>query len=311
MEMKMIISKTDFPQPAILLGNGLNNHVFTNTSWTNLLNQLTDDVIPRSYFNHGDLSYPEFFDALSFNSRKGFEDYESLKNKVCKRIIRWEGTPQHHKFTEFVRENNIPVVTTNFDLTLIDHKMRDAMKMKSGDPYKYLKPRQGGKVEGNTTFTDYYPWNTYYSDNVIENAPSQFAIWHMHGIACYKRSLAIGAIDYGNNISRYKSYIGNQKEICAPEWNGKNTWLDIFFHCDLVIIGLSLDSQETNLRWLLMEREKYFRKYQLFRKNTVFVTNKELDSVGEGKKYFLNSIGIKVVEKVNGKEIYDEWGLID
>ena len=181
----------------------------------------------------------------------------------------------------------------------------DVLKVHKDAAIVSIKPRfMDGEGKG---FTDYYPWHSYYSEKEIINAIDQFGIWHMHGIGCYERSLSIGAIDYGNNISRYKSFIGNKARIDSQNWIGKNSWIDIFMHTDLIIIGLSLMSQETSFRWLLMEREKYFRKYEDRRRKTLFVINDEYDTYSKGKKFLFDSLRIDSQHFSNGAAIYDRW----
>jgi hypothetical protein len=210
----------------------------------------------------------------------------------------------HHKLTEFARIQNIPILTTNYDLTLVDKKLKLAMKIKPDNRYNNMRPRKN--INNGKNFTDFYPWYTCYSDNAIIDASKQFGIWHMHGISCYKRSLSIGASDYGNNISKYKELLNNEKLITQPEWKGKNSWLDVFFNCDLVILGLTLASQETSLRWLLIQREKYYLKNSTIRRKTYFVVNKDYDKIGNGKLFFFESMGIEIILK-SGKEIYEIW----
>lgn len=301
----MKIRDLNLTRPAILLGNGLNNHCFLNCSWLQLILQLADKPIPKSLFENGGLNYPEFFDALAFENKKGYPDYNSLKHNICKTIVKWEGTSGHSKLTAFARENQIPIITTNYDLTLVDDRIRDRMKMKKSQSYESMKPRM--TIISRRGFSDFYPWHTCYSDDEINHATSQFAIWHMHGIACYQRSLSIGAIDYGNNISRYKYYLKSIKKLNDEDWIGKNSWLEVFFHCDLLIIGLSLDSQETSLRWLLMEREKFYRKYPMARRKTIFILNKKYDTLYDGKRFFLKSLEIDILEVENGNVLYEEW----
>lgn len=298
----MKINSREFRRPAILLGNGLNNHLEMNGSWFDLLNTISSKRVDKEYFD-GELSYPEFFDAISFQNGKGTIEYESFKKNICKNISLWRSLPGHQKLTQFARMNNIPILTTNYDFTLVDHTIAKAMNFKHVDNQHLFLPR---KIP-NSSFTHYYPWHSYYSDSEIVNARTQFAIWHIHGIACYERSLSIGAIDYGNNVSRYKNFIGNKKDINTSNWKGINSWLDVFLHCDLIIIGLNLRSEETSLRWLLMEREKYFRSEYGQRMKTLFITNKQYDKLSDGKKFFFDSINIKYRELSSGKEIYDSW----
>ena len=44
-------------------------------------------------------------------------------------------------------------------------------------------------------------------------------------------------------------------------WLGKNTWVHIIFNSPLLIFGLALEENEVFLRWLLIERARYFKKF--------------------------------------------------
>ncbi len=163
-----------------------------------------------------------------------------------------------------------------------------------------------------SSFSDYYPWHSYYSDHEIEDCKSEFGIWHIHGFCYYYRSLSIGAIDYAKNIYRLKNFITGRKNSLysgkETDWTGKNSWVDIFMHCDLLIIGLALDSQESSLRWLFMEREKYYRKNPALRKKTIFVTTK-YDNYGQGKRFLFESLKIEHEEFEKPEDIYNKWEL--
>jgi hypothetical protein len=301
----MKIDKNKYTKPCIVLGNGLNNYLEMDGSWIGLLDELSSKISLNNLLNTNELSYPEFYDALAFQNGKGMIEYKSLKQDICKKISNWNGLDGHFKLTKFARDNDIPIITTNYDYTLIDEVILNNIEIVKNDKYVLKKPK---KIKGTEKkFTDYYPWHAYYSEKEITNARDQFGVWHMHGIACYERSISIGAIDYGNNISRYKKYIGNKSEIAEQEWIGKNSWLDIFMNNDLIIIGLSLMSQETSFRWLLMEREKFFRKNENLRRKTLFVINDEFDIYSKGKKFLFDSLNIESLKLPNGMAIYDNW----
>ena len=297
---------SSFQNPAILIGNGLNNYSRLPISWIDLLLKLSNNAISRDVLKEKEISYPEFYDAVSFNNKKAMRGYKSLKEDICREIKKWKGTGSHEKFVQFAIDQRIPILTTNYDTTLINGEIADFHKsMKcsfvDGVPMP-LKNRE--------SFTDYYPWNSHFTNHDMADVKSEFAIWHIHGFHCYKRSLSIGAIDYANNISRLKGYLPYRKMEDLETWIGKDSWVDVFFNCDLVIVGLSLESQETSLRWLLMEREKYFRKSEDRRRRTKFIFNREYDTCGKGKEYLFRSLSIEIDGYDNSAEIYDKIELV-
>jgi hypothetical protein len=296
-----ISNKAD--SPAILLGNGLNNYSKLPISWLMLLNSLSPSGA-EVFLKEKEISYPEFYDALCFTKGKGTEEYISLKQDICRGISLWRGTEKHRVLVEFSRNHSIPILTTNYDLTLMTElieRHHSTIGTKNADGL--LFPARIGKGR----FTDYYPWSSYYSDRVVKSTTHDFGIWHIHGFCCYKRSLAIGAIDYANIISRLKRFLPPDPADKTESPPITNTWVEIFFNCDLYIVGLSLDSQETSLRWLLMQRERYFRRNETRRRKTVYVVNKQYDGLGSGKAFLFDSLNIVRDEYPDSSSIYDSY----
>ena len=87
-------------------------------------------------------------------------------------------------------------------------------------------------------------------------------------------------------------------------WNGINTWLHIFFNADLCILGLGLDVNETFLRWLMIERESYFRKFPERSKEGWYLYSRE-DKMEEGKRLFLQSTGFNEIKLKSREEVYE------
>ena len=265
---------------------------------------MSNGVVTKDLFSQKDITYPELFDALCFNNKKATEEYRSLKLQICKQMSDWKETNIHHRFIQYIKSKNIPILTTNYDSTLLDesiikfHKMLKRPSI-NGFPAPIRKSEH--------MFTDYYPWYSYYSDHIIKDVKEEFGIWHIHGFHCYPRSLVIGAIDYANTIHRLKKYLPVTNQGPKPKWIAKNSWIDIFFNCDLIIIGLSLEPQEISLRWLLMEREKHFRRNEKMRRNTVYINNQQYDCCGKGKKYLFDSLKIDTYTLKTGIDIYQNF----
>lgn len=296
-------SRKDF---AILLGNGINYNNSADYSWKKILIEIANEKQDIGYLKDSEaISYPEFFDAIIFNkSRQKKLDIKKciseVKKQICDKITNWNETDRHTTIVNYAKDNNIPILTTNYDITLEKALFKDNNKAKKKKKIylplgEYLHYR--------------YPWHQYYSNKKIDNSLNSFAIWHIHGFIYYPQSIMIGADDYASVINHVKDYINNKKNglyasLCNnTTWKGNNSWLNIFFHKDLYIIGLSLDSQETGLRWLLIQREKYFRDDEKRRKKTVYVhfDNKDLPA---GKEFFFNSLGIEIKQLSSYAEIY-------
>jgi hypothetical protein len=89
-------------------------------------------------------------------------------------------------------------------------------------------------------------------------------------------------------------------------WIGRNTWLDIFLNNNILIVGLGLEVQEVSLRWLLIVREKLYKKYenQGIRKKTWFILNEEYDLMPEGKRLFFEKLNIEIIPAAKSEDIY-------
>ena len=177
---------------------------------------------------------------------------------------------------------NAPILTTNFDTYISDAINAKQKKLTlQNNEYK---------------FSDFYPWNVYYSDKEITNPLDGFAVWHINGTKNYPRSIRLGLSDYmgsvqyarkmiqGQNLNEYFS--GKHQEY----WIGYSTWLHIIFNKSLFIFGLSLEENEVFLRWLLIQRAKYSKMFNMPLKGWY------IGEVNEGKEFFLEQLGFEIIK---------------
>jgi hypothetical protein len=239
-------------RPAILLGNGINNLENTFLDWKSLLNRLGGDDL-----NFQGLTYNEMYDFIEINNVNAKE----LKLKVCEDLKspQKEKLQPHLKFLSLVQAKNCPVLTTNFDLGL-----------EAASDLIFCKTKNKG-------FTRFYPWDRYYAHKKLSNPTEGFGVWHIHGFTYYQDSIRLGLTDYMGSVEKARNWIHkgdshlfNGKN--QSNWRGKDTWLHIWFNMPLIIVGLKLESQEVFIRWLLIERERYFKQFQERRKETVFIS---------------------------------------
>jgi len=123
----------------------------------------------------------------------------------------------------------------------------------------------------------------------------------------YKDSIRFGLIDYMNIVAKTKDYLYpliSDNFIDEDKWKGYNTWLNIFMNSTLCIFGLSLDVNETYLRWLLIQRKIYHDKRSLKNCGGYYLAP---DEVNIGKSIFLEHLGIKVVKLKNHDELYKDF----
>jgi hypothetical protein len=238
--------------PAILVGNGINLCSTNMISWNDLLTQIANVRI-----NPAGLTNTEIFDFIELRSQYG----SNLKHVVSNRLD--EVTPNysdvHSQFLNIAIRNNCPVLTTNFDKTL--------SRVGEFNQFRISNDR----------FTRYYPWETYFGQYQLNNPIDNFGVWHIHGVTDYVDSLRLGLTDYMGSVERARKFIHNGEDSLyvgnvQNNWSGRNTWLHIWFNKPLIIVGLSMKSDEVFIRWLLIERKKYFNRFGDRRKDTIYLS---------------------------------------
>lgn len=279
---------------ALILGNGINRYNNNNglNSWDRMLLELwdrhTDDDpkdIPLG------ISLTEFYDALDLSTK---QEFKNLQKEFCDLMAAWDGQAHHRDIMAWARRHSTPVLTTNFDETLATSL---------GLPFRHTD---------SVRFTDYYPWSSYFSEQDVKNPSTEFAIWHINGIKRYSRSIRLGLSHYMGSVERARALIhkGGSKRLYADKagqhWNGSNTWLHIMFNNHLLFLGLGLDISEVFLRWLLIERAKFYKEFPARRKNTYYVyAGSELSL---GQTIFLKSVGCEIIKEVSYDNLYgDSW----
>ncbi len=290
MGLKLLMN-TNRNDLAILLGNGINqfNAAKGQNSWNALL-----AVLARTYLAPSvkgtlpGISHVEFFEALelAYNRRAG---EPSLTSKFVELMASWLPMEQHGQLTQWAQKNQVPILTTNFESTLGE-----------ASASKLQRPR-------NPKFTHVYPWELCYSTEAIESPCEQFGIWHVHGMAHYPTSIRLGLSQYMGAVHRAHAWLygGSGRLFSDPggaNWSGANTWLQIFMHKPLLILGQGLTETEIFLRWLLLQRIKYFKAHEKLAKGGWYIY--KAGDINPGKDLFLRSVGIKPVAVDSYDEMY-------
>ena len=282
---------------AFLIGNGINLHYRNDSiSWKDLLLDLwgnysfdTQTIIPEG------ISFTEFYDALEIQNVGSGSFSSNLQKEVQSKMANWNPNQSQNLILNRIKDLNAPVLTSNFD-DLIPKSM--GLEFKRLDGY---------------TFTDFYPWSCYYSDRDLQYPTEGFGIWYPNGMIKYPRSIKLGLSQYMGNVERARKLIHKMPENIHFEgknqnfWDGYKTWLHILFNKSIFVFGLSLDETEVFMRWLLIERAKYFRNFPA-RKHKGWFVIKEVESptTYEGKKFFLKSVGFEVIELEDYSKIYED-----
>lgn len=197
------------------------------------------------------------------------------------------------KCIKVIKSLNAPILTTNFD-TYISYAITNAKK-------RIFSSQKGGMYK----FTYHYPWNVYYSDTELENPLRGFAVWHIHGIHIYPKSIRLGLSDYMGCVVQARKLIqGDKLEDYfsgknQQNWIGYNTWLHILFNKYLFIFGLGLNENEVFLRWLMIQRAKYSRMFKKSLSGCYIAAG-----VDNGKRFFLEHLGFNVVDIKEYSSLY-------
>lgn len=291
MKMKDILFRNK-SNLALVIGNGVNKyrHAKSTNSWHDLLVQLADKHMPSNFNKIPEgVSLTEFFDMLELKT-PNTKIEKTLQQKFCDLMSSWKPFKHHERIIEWAQNYNNPVLTTNFDRVLAD----------------------AGRLKLNRTksvgFTDYYPWENYYGNNRIMDPGKEFGVWHINGLVHYHRSLRLGLTHYMGSVERARGWLhrGNEHNLFSGKnisfWEGSKSWLHIIFNTPLLIFGLGLEENEVFLRWLLIERARYFKKFPERRKAAWYVHKKPINN--PGKIFFLEGVDIDNMQVDTYDEIY-------
>jgi hypothetical protein len=291
-EIEQLKKQLDRKNVAFLFGNGINryNDNSGRRSWEGLLldlhNRYSEDQLER--IPASGINFTEFYDLLLLNNKRNVSK-KDLQKEFVSSITNWAFAGHHASIMEKIMRYDCPVLTTNFD-DLLPRSI-------SAKKFSTLESSHSG-------FTDYYPWQCYYAAQPLNKKGDGFAIWFLHGMWNYSRSIKLGLNDYVGNLLKAKDLLPIRK---AKElfFKGENTWMKPFLSKSLCIIGLGLDEQEMFLRWLLLQRALNMKR-GLFPKSPAWYFTG--DQLSEGKILFLKRVGVEPVICKNYKFLYhDLW----
>lgn len=287
---------------AFIVGNGINRYPNNPDaiSWDHLLLQLwqkfSPDDFERTRVPKG-ITLTEFYDLLDLSNGRSESttgQLYAIQKEAAAIMNQWDFQPHHRAFITKAMEINAPVLTTNFDMIL----------PASGNLKQYHMTTK--------SFTDFYPWTTYYGLEQHQSPTDGFGVWYINGFVKYYRSIRLGLTHYMGCVERARDFLhkGESNPFRGKDqhqWRGFNTWLHIIFNKELCVFGLSLEENEVFIRWLLIERAKYFKKFPERNKRGWYIAPvpTDPDDSLEGKKMFMRSVGLEFVEAANYNEIYD------
>ena len=279
---------------ALVIGNGIHRYGPPQVnSWDDLLINLAHrhgvnlDKMPVG------ASATEIFDVIDLHARGKSGE---LAMEFCELMRDWRPLAHHQQIVDWAIRHAAPVLTTNFDQVLSE-----------AAGAKLMRP----KVKG---FTHWYPWDSRYALELFENPCEGFGIWHVNGMANYARSIRLGLTHYMGSVERTRRWLhrGKNRLFEAKDrerWAGQHTWVHLLFNKPLLTFGLGLRENEVFLRWLFIERARYFAKFPDRRRPAWYVYTHNPDDVTQkGRHFFLESIGIQCVEARTYDAIYSNPG---
>lgn len=209
---------------------------------------------------------------------------------ICSYMKKWEYHPIHTQIAFFAQKYRLPILTTNYD-TLLE----DSVNAKEHN-YKHESSSEN------------FPISLSYTNNNVPDY-NGFGIWHINGVIHYPKSILIGlshymrAIEYARNLLFPPNKF--DAEIIQNQWSNplRGTWIDLILSKHLIIFGLSLDKDETLLRWLLIERAKFYAMFHYMQKQAIYIVP-ESETLEEGKVLFFKTVGIDVVSVKDYDSVY-------
>lgn len=299
---KHVLLGHQYDDLAFIIGNGVNLYAFCDKdwNWNNLLNNAWFEATGIRVNDTTGMSLTEMYDLISFQKIPE-KKKEAFKDAVIRPLRKRVATLKHKQIQKSFEKWNVPVLTTNFDSMLETGYVR----------HLFRHPKN---LSHYRAMSDIYPWDRYSAPNSnnILNPCHNFAVWHINGFLDFNRSIKLSLTEYMAQVSHARGFLHKKpdgiedfSEKSHNYWRGYNTWLHVIFNCSLCIIGLGLNLDETFLRWLLIERKKYFNKDGVINHKGWYVY-KNGDTFPEGKKLFLNSVGITPVPFNDYSDIYEK-----
>lgn len=279
MKIKPVLDKYR-NEVALVIGNGVNLYgpAKQSNSWHDLLVTLASRYLPSDLPRvPNGIALTEFYDLLELKSSISKTE-KSLQHEFCDLMNSWRPFEHHEWIVDWAIRNKRPILTTNFEQTLAE----------AGDCSLQRTTSRG--------FTDYYPWETYFGKESLDDPARGFGIWHINGMQHYRRSVRLGLSHYMGSVERARGWLhkGDENRLFSGKnerlWAGAASWLHVVFNCPLLIFGLALDENEVFFRWLLIERARYFKKFPDREKPAWYLYAGSPNN--QGKQFFLEGVGV-------------------
>jgi len=241
----------------LLIGNDINN-INNSNSWENLLRKIIAYLGVTNQVNVANLRakpFPLLYEEVFL---KALAKKKQSEVKLKEFIASLTNEIKHNSIHEGIMKLKLAdIMTTNYEYSLQDA----SAKTKDSKSQRYIKERT---------------YSIFRNNRVADTR-----VWHIHGECNSPRSITLGYEHYGGLLQHMRNYVATgtdytKEKNLAPlimriEKNklDGHSWIDLFFTKDVHILGLSLDTSEIDLWWLLTYRARY-----MLQKGRRIVTNR-------------------------------------
>lgn len=267
----------------LLLGNGLNNLEDQNTTWDNLINNVSERITKKGlgYTQHNrpplQFIYEELF--LEFKKKYKHKTEHDLKKIFSDEI---SGLKAHPIYKKLEKLNIQTILTTNYD-DLIDMHFIGS----------YITQEIPGDVENNKIMKQGNEWRYRI---YTKNSGGPRSVWHIHGEAKHLQTMVIGQDMYMKVASKINDYLNTKK----PEHKFEESWIDYFFNKNIHILGFGMDYSEITLYQILHERARRIadggNEYTINNRIIYYCYEKEATSDKKDLIQYLKKLHIEVKE---------------
>jgi hypothetical protein len=302
---------------AFVFGNGINRYACSKArvgarkiAWDGMLLALWEQVCGEEFYMKNakgepeipseGISYTEFYsilenflqndNKLNCKNPKARVGLKARTKAYVEKNINIRRKYHHWLHKQLAEVFDCPVLTTNYD-----YNIEEGMTL---DPdYRQLK-----------YYTNKFLMESYMTDGDGKDPFNEFCVWHVNGALRFASSLRIGLADYMSIITQASDRISEWQKcrkngLPMEDITFNKSWLRLFFEKDLCIVGLSLDTNEILLRWLLIERKKFFDNYPDLKRKTWYVSKN--GDVKKGMEFFLNFLDIDFIGLDNYQDVYE------
>ena len=305
---------------ALLIGNGINRITGAKSgiSWNQLVENLIASaaahsssppavekrlkrLIKRGKTGQTPASLPEIFDIIeasmgvtvSSTSKSGSEF--NLQAHIATLLQDMKPGEAHGALAAWAAAHRVPVLTTNYD-----HCIQEALEKTACRRRRFGLGRP---------MSDYYPWDRYYAPQDINDPLNEFALWHIHGDRELRRSIRVGLDQYMGMVQRLRHLMQRAtKEVMQALKEGQEPalsyegapWLTIFMRRKIWIQGLAVSAEEVSIRWLLIQRLRYWTRVKPDEGLTsgwyIHGPTQRVGPLDQERRIFFESVGLKVLE---------------